>query len=134
MAKQKTDGLDDIPTFEQAIDKVRKIVTTLESGEATLGQSLECYEQGIAELKRCHAILDAAEQKVSVLAGFDADGQPVTQPLPEIEVRTGAGRKAVSGKAAEDLASPKTTSEAKKPAKRGPSFESSDVDDEGSLF
>jgi exodeoxyribonuclease VII small subunit len=118
MAKQKTDGPPDISTFEQAIGKVRKIVATLESRDTTLGQSLECYEQGIAELKRCHAILDAAEQKVSVLAGFDADGRPITEPLPEIEVRSGAGRKSV----------------VKKPSKPDDGFADSEVDDEGSLF
>lgn len=66
--------------FEQSLKEVEQIVGQLESGELGLTDSLENYERGIGHLKQCHALLDAAEQRVSVLSGFDADGNPVTEP------------------------------------------------------
>ena len=65
----------------------------LESGELGLTDSLEQYETGIKHLKRCHALLDAAQQRVSVLSGFDAEGNPVAPPLEEVEARTGRTKK-----------------------------------------
>jgi exodeoxyribonuclease VII small subunit len=71
---------------------VERIVARLESGELGLTESLEQYEQGIQQLKHCHALLAAAEQKVSLLSGFDADGNPITAPLDELQPRSGSGR------------------------------------------
>jgi len=81
------------PDFESALSEVEEIVAALESGELGLSESLDRYEQGIKSLKRCHALLEAAEQRVSLLAGFDADGNPITEPFDETTVRTGSGRK-----------------------------------------
>ena len=83
--------------FESSLAQVEQIVAKLESGELGLTDSLEQYESGIKHLKRCHALLDAAQQRVSVLSGFDAEGNPVTSPLDEVEARTGRSKK--SGKA-----------------------------------
>jgi exodeoxyribonuclease VII small subunit len=68
-------------SFEKSLAEVEKIVSQLESGELGLTESLEKYERGIRQLKQCHTILDAAEQRVSVLSGFDADGNPVLEPM-----------------------------------------------------
>jgi len=66
--------------FEESLDEVESIVSQLESGELGLSESLQKYEQGIRELKQCQSLLDKAEQKISKLSGFDADGNPVTAP------------------------------------------------------
>jgi exodeoxyribonuclease VII small subunit len=88
-AKKSTEkGLD----FEASLAEVEQIVARLESGELGLSESLQQYETGIKQLKRCHGLLDAAEQKVSLLSGFDADGNPITEPLDPLSQRTGSGR------------------------------------------
>jgi len=68
--------------FEESLGEVEGIVSQLESGELGLTASLQKYEQGIRELKQCQSLLDAAEQKISQLSGFDADGNPVTTTQP----------------------------------------------------
>lgn len=78
--------------FETALSEVEQIVMRLESGELGLSDSLQQYEEGIQQLKRCHALLDAAEQRVTQLAGFDAEGNPITEPIEPASVRTGGGR------------------------------------------
>lgn len=67
--------------FESSLAEVEEIVAKLESGELGLTESLEQYETGIKQLKRCHALLDAAEQRVSLLSGFDAEGNPIAPPM-----------------------------------------------------
>ena len=90
-AKKRTDkGAD----FEASLAEVEQIVARLESGELGLTESLEQYEKGIKQLKRCHGLLDAAEQKVSLLSGFDADGNPITEPMDPMSQRTGSDRPA----------------------------------------
>ena len=63
------------------MEEVERIVSQLESGELGLSESLEQYEKAVGRLKQCHALLAAAEQKVSTLSGFDSDGNPITKPL-----------------------------------------------------
>ena len=89
MAKKKpktssTDNQSDDKSFdfEESLGEVEGIVSQLESGELGLTASLQKYEQGIRELKQCQKLLDEAEQKISILSGFDADGTPVTTPQP----------------------------------------------------
>ena len=78
--KSKRAGGKDVPLdFESALAEVEMIVTKLESGESGLTESLEQYEIGINRLKECHSLLSEAERKISVLSGFDADGNPVTE-------------------------------------------------------
>ena len=89
--------------FESSLAEVERIVARLESGELGLTESLQDYETGIRQLKRCHALLDAAEQRVSVLAGFDADGNPLTAPLSSPEskaTRRASGGQSGSGRTA----------------------------------
>jgi exodeoxyribonuclease VII small subunit len=98
MAKKKAaspkKSSDDGPDFEASLAEVERIVADLESGDLGLTESLQQYETGIKRLKRCHKLLDAAEQKVSLLSGFDADGNPITEPIDQSSQRTGAPRTA----------------------------------------
>ena len=89
MAKKKTKNSETLSKvneknfdFEESLGEVEGIVSQLESGELGLTASLQKYEQGIRELKQCQALLDAAEQKISQLSGFDADGNAVTSSPP----------------------------------------------------
>jgi exodeoxyribonuclease VII small subunit len=97
MAKKRStprSGKQDDPErvdFESSLAEVERIVARLESGELGLTESLQDYETGIGQLKRCHALLDAAEQRVSVLSGFDADGNPLTAPLSSPVSKTTRG-------------------------------------------
>jgi len=68
-------------TFEQALVELEKIVRDLEDGQTGLEESLERYEQGIGLLRRCYGQLRAAEQRILLLTGEDAEGRPVTQPF-----------------------------------------------------
>lgn len=75
-------------TFEQAIAEVEEIVARLESGKLELAQSLDEYQRGIGTLKECHELLHAAERRITLLSGFDADGNPVTEPFDEPTLST----------------------------------------------
>ncbi|TVP95980.1 MAG: exodeoxyribonuclease VII small subunit [Planctomycetaceae bacterium] len=63
--------------FESAVEEIELIVGRLESGQLDLGDSLEQYAKGIETLQECHRLLAAAERRVTLLSGFDADGNPV---------------------------------------------------------
>jgi exodeoxyribonuclease VII small subunit len=69
------------PTFEQAVAELEQILRDLEDGNTTLEESLARYERGVGLLKSCYAQLQAAEQKIALLAGVGEDGKPVLQPF-----------------------------------------------------
>ncbi len=76
-------------SFEDALAEIEQIVHQLESGELDLTESLSRYERGVKQLKRCHALLDAAGRRVTLLSGFDENGQPVTETFdPAAETPT----------------------------------------------
>ena len=87
MAKKKAASSKDAPNFEEAIANIENIVDKLESGELDLTDSLKQYEIGVKQLRQCHQTLEQAEQKVTLLSGFDADGNPVTEPMPDTQFR-----------------------------------------------
>ena len=60
-------------TFEEAMTRLEEVVRTLESGSATLEQSLQLYEEGIALVRVCSGKLDAAEKKIKLLS-VSSDG------------------------------------------------------------
>jgi exodeoxyribonuclease VII small subunit len=69
------------PTFEAALGQLERIVADLERGGPDLTAALGRYESGIKLLKRCHVLLDRAEQAVALLTGVDAEGNPITAPF-----------------------------------------------------
>lgn len=69
--------------FEATLGEIETVVRKLESGELSLDDSLRQYESAVGKMRQCYDLLEIAERRVSVLAGFDADGNPVTQPLEE---------------------------------------------------
>jgi exodeoxyribonuclease VII small subunit len=74
------------PTFEESLDKLERSVRQLEDGKLGLSESLQCYEEGVKQLKLCYRGLEAAERKIELLAGVDAEGKPVTEPFDEREM------------------------------------------------
>ena len=54
-------------TFEDALTRVETLVEKMESGEGTLEQSLDWFEEGMSLIKSCRQELESAEQKVKEL-------------------------------------------------------------------
>ncbi|MEN1681181.1 MAG: exodeoxyribonuclease VII small subunit [Planctomycetota bacterium] len=108
MAKKKAaKAKAEEPTFEQSLEELEAVVTALESGELGLDQALERYESGVTSLRRCHQQLEHAERRIEVLSGFDADGNPVTEPLDEADTPTGEASR--TAKRSRRSAGPKTS-------------------------
>lgn len=53
--------------FESALERLEEITGQLESGEASLEQSIELYTEGLQLAKDCHQKLDAAEKKIKII-------------------------------------------------------------------
>lgn len=54
-------------SFEQATRRLDEILSALEEGNESLDDSLKLYEEGVALLRSCTALLDSAEQRVQML-------------------------------------------------------------------
>ena len=54
-------------TFEDAFSRLETLVEKMESGEGTLEQSLDWFEEGMSLIKSCRQELESAEQKVKEL-------------------------------------------------------------------
>ena len=67
-------------TFEDNIARLEEIVTALEKGDAKLADSLKLFEEGTKLVHDCGAMLDKAEQKVSLMTA-DAQGRVTEQPF-----------------------------------------------------
>ena len=62
-------------SFEDALRALEQVVRRLESGDATLDESIALYERGEALRGHCQARLDAAQARIEkIVAG--ADGKP----------------------------------------------------------
>jgi exodeoxyribonuclease VII small subunit len=53
--------------FEDALNKLEKIVSKLEEGDIPLEESLKLYEEGIRLSRFCNQKLDEAEKRVEIL-------------------------------------------------------------------
>ena len=65
-------------TFEQAMARLDEIVTTLERGDAPLEEAMKLFEEGRKLMRECTTLLDAAEQKVTLLTANE-EGEPQEQ-------------------------------------------------------
>jgi exodeoxyribonuclease VII small subunit len=68
--------------FEEALKKLEKIVSDLESGNLSLDDALEKYEEGVKLSKMCDKRLEAAKKKVEILLKAD-DGSVELKPFKE---------------------------------------------------
>lgn len=69
-------------SFEQQLERLEEIVSALESGEASLADSLKLFEEGTKLISACSKQLDQAEQQVVKLMK-GTDGAPVELPFEE---------------------------------------------------
>ena len=60
-------------TFEEKLGKLEEVVKKLESGEASLEDSLKLFEEGVSLTRECTKMLSDAEAKVKKLTE-NADG------------------------------------------------------------
>ena len=69
---------DDLSTlsFEDALKRLEAIVQRLESGDATLDESIRLYTEGDALKKQCEVQLKSAQEKIDRIV-LGADGAPV---------------------------------------------------------
>jgi len=56
------------PSFEEALQRLEKIVTDIEDGKVSLEASIEKYAEGTELIGHCRNVLDAAEKRIQVLA------------------------------------------------------------------
>ena len=77
--------MDSTPSFETALEQLKRTVEQLESGQLGLDDSLAAYERGVRLLAHCHGLLNAAEQKVALLVGVSEDGSATTQPFDPVQ-------------------------------------------------
>jgi len=80
------DGTPDDLGYEQARDQLVEVVRRLESGGATLEESLALWEQGEALAKRCEEWLAGARRRVEAGA---PSGEP--EPTPDGTPAAGSG-------------------------------------------
>ena len=67
-------------SFEDSLNRLEKIVESLEQGQVPLDDALKLYEEGIQLSKACAEKLKAAELRIKKLAK-NADGQFELQDL-----------------------------------------------------
>ena len=67
-------------TFEQAIQRLEKIVADMEGAELPLEDVLKKYEEGTRLVRFCSQKLEEAEKKIEVLAK-KTDGSVVLEPF-----------------------------------------------------
>lgn len=65
--------------FEKKLGRLEEIVEKMETGDIALEESLKLFEEGVKLSRDCSVQLNEAEQKVKILLGTDANGQPTTK-------------------------------------------------------
>jgi len=80
--------------FEEALKKLERIVSDLETGDMSLEDSLSKYEEGIKLSKLCSRQLEAAKSKVELLmkTGGKFDIKPFDEPSAEEKAKTRSKR------------------------------------------
>ena len=85
------------PNFEASLAELQQIVSDLEEGTLGLEDAMLRFERGMSLLRGCYAYLEHAEQRIEILTGTDADGNPLTEPFDASAthdpVARGAGRR-----------------------------------------
>ena len=59
--------------FEQALDKLEKLVEKMEEGNLPLDKMIDCFEQGTALASLCRKKLDNLEKKIELLVRDDSE-------------------------------------------------------------
>ena len=72
-------------SFEELYHKLEEAVDKLEKGGLPLEQSIALYEEGMELAKRCQAILDRAELRITTLRESFAQAATPSGEAPEPE-------------------------------------------------
>ena len=70
--------------FEEAMERLERIVETLEGGDLPLDESLKVFEEGMGLVSFCTKKLEEAEQKVTILIK-ESEEKWTQQPFPTEE-------------------------------------------------
>ena len=62
--------------FEEALEELERLVSSMEDGELSLEDSMKAFEKGIKLTRECQTALQKAEQKVQIL--LDESGETET--------------------------------------------------------
>jgi exodeoxyribonuclease VII small subunit len=73
--------------FDQILQRLREVVVRLESGELSLEQSLQIYEEGVQLARRGQQMLASAEKRVEILVSAAGNVEvapfdPAAEPKP----------------------------------------------------
>ncbi len=71
-----------VTKFEDALERLSKIVEKLEKGDLSLDEAIKVFEEGVKLCQFCAKKLDEAEQKVAVLLK-NQKGEFYTEPFAE---------------------------------------------------
>ena len=69
MAKKEAAGFN----FENSLEQLEELVSSMEEGELSLEESLQAFEKGIKLTRECQTALKKAEQKIQVLISENGD-------------------------------------------------------------
>ena len=69
--------------FEKALENLEQLVSSMESGELSLEDSLKAFETGIKLTRECQTALKEAEQKIQLLINEKGDTEEI-KPKDEI--------------------------------------------------
>ena len=69
-AKQKSEF-----NFEEALQELERLVSSMEEGELSLEDSMKAFEKGIKLTRECQTALQKAEQKVQILLNESGETQ-----------------------------------------------------------
>lgn len=108
-------------TFEQAYALLEEIVRDLEDGQTDLAESLARLEQGMACLRRCHGLLEDAEQRIERLLRVNPAGRPETAPFDASDLEESLEDRA-DGRHRRRSANPRASAENQQDRPRGELF------------
>jgi exodeoxyribonuclease VII small subunit len=75
MAKRRFD-------FEKAMARAEEIASAIEQGDVGLEDSIKQFEEGMALVRQCREVLDAAEQRIQQLDKTGDGGLTVREEPP----------------------------------------------------
>jgi exodeoxyribonuclease VII small subunit len=74
--------MDEQLSFEEALNRLEKIVHALQEGGLTLEQAIALFEEGMGLAKTCNERLNAAELKITQLqADFEQESENKDESL-----------------------------------------------------
>lgn len=78
------EGTEPSGTFEEMMERLEALVERLEEGNLSLEDSIKSFEEGVALVKKCGAVLSVAEKRIQELTRGQ-DGAPAVRTAGEDE-------------------------------------------------